>query len=157
MFDTAMVEGKFPKNTAATFTVTFRAYEYETNGRLTCSPETELKAFEDSKGVKVKKAGEYRSKGVTTTRAHAKIGGYVETLTMTVDGKSYDIHVGRCGEASEKFEVSDPKAPLAETGTTNALWLFGLGGGLLLLGGGAAVLVAVRRFQREEVKHPRVS
>jgi hypothetical protein len=152
MFDTAMVEGKFPKNPEATFTVTFKAYEYEANGQLTCSPETELKTFEDATGVKVDKAGEYRSKGVVTTRAHTKIGGYVETLTMTVDKKSYDIHVGKCGEVSEKFEVTNPKAPLAETGTANMLGLFGLAGSLLLLGGGAAVIVAVRRFRCEEVK-----
>lgn len=153
MFDTAIVAGKFPKNPNATFAVTFKAYKYGADGELTCSPEAELKAFEDATGVKVDKPGEYRSKGVVTTMAHVGVGGYVETLTMTVNKKTYDVHVGKCGEASEKFEVLPPDE-LSVTGGTDA-WYLWAGGGALLLFGGAAIAIAVRRKQRPALANER--
>ncbi|WP_053384839.1 hypothetical protein [Leucobacter celer] len=89
MWDTAIVDGVFPEREDVEFTVTFKAYAYNDRGEIECTPENELQAFEDATGVKVDKPGRYESKKVKTTTKHVGIGGYVETLTMRVDGQEH--------------------------------------------------------------------
>lgn len=152
MFDTAIVEGKFPAADDAQFTVTFQAYKYAENGELTCTPETELKDFEDATGVAVDKPGRYQSKAVQTTQEHIGMGGYVETLTMRVDDQDYVLAVGKCGAASEKFEVApEPPVPpvdkpdLPVTGGAGNLPLIAGAAILLLVGAGAVAYGVARR------------
>ncbi|GAA1622096.1 hypothetical protein GCM10009805_14990 [Leucobacter chromiireducens subsp. solipictus] len=153
MWDDAIVDGKFPKDGDAEFFLTWKAYEYAANGELTCTPETELKAFADQDGLPVSKAGTYRSKSVKTTEEHIGMGGYVETLTMRVDEKDYVLHEGKCGEASEKFEVTPkpvvpPTTPgLAITGGDGMLALL-IGAGVLLGGGGIVYAISVYRKRK---------
>lgn len=158
MFDTAIIDGIFPTTDDAEFTVTFKAYKYGENGELTCSPETELTDFEDATGVVVDKPGRYQSKVVKTAKEHIGMGGYVETLTMRVDGEDHILAVGECGAASEKFEVTpEPVVPprktpppvdkprLPETGGDGNLPLIVGAAILLLIGTGAVAFGAARR------------
>ncbi|MFV0435002.1 MAG: hypothetical protein ACK5LO_13610 [Leucobacter sp.] len=151
MFDSAIVSGEFaPRDRGVEYKVTFKAYERTAGEQMVCSPENELKDFEDKTGVKVDKPGRYDSKKVKTKEKHVGLGGYVETLWLIEDGKEKEIHVGKCGEKSENFEIKKPtpvdKAiELAVTGG-NGLGLMSAAA-LLLLGGGGAALYAQRRKQ----------
>lgn len=148
MYDTAIVDGKFPKATDVEFTVTFKAYRNDQNEQLVCSTKNEIKDFEDATGVMVDKPGKYRSKEVKTTTEHVGLGGYVETLEMRVDGEKYVVSVGKCGASSEKFEVKPPNPPfvppLVTTGGAGMTALL-IGGVALLLVGAAAVSITIRR------------
>ncbi len=149
IWDTAIVEG--PISERVEYEVTFKAYERE-GDKLVCSPETEIKDFEDATGVKVDKPGRYESKKVTTTEKHVGLGGYVETLWLIEDGEKTAVHVGKCGEPSENFEVKEkpfiPVPPVIEKLATTggpSLAMFGLAGAALLAGGAAATVYAMRR------------
>ena len=128
------------------YKVTFKAYTREKGKDMVCSPENEIKDFEDKTGVVVTEPGKYESNKVKTTEKHIGLGGYQETLTRVEKGTEIEVAVGKCGEASENLEVREKPVvpgPLATTGGNVAL-LAGLGGGVLLLGA-AATLAAKRR------------
>ncbi|MFV0435642.1 MAG: hypothetical protein ACK5LO_16915 [Leucobacter sp.] len=158
MFDTAIVDGKFSEREDVAYRVTFKAYRYSADGELTCSEETEIVDFEDAEGAAVTGPGAYESKRVKTSKRHVGIGGYVETLTMLVDGEEHVIHVGKCGASSERFEVAASEPPagvpdedtppmLAHTGGLPVLPLLIGGVAFLLLGAGVVVLAARQRSQ----------
>ncbi len=136
MFDTAIVDGELSDRPEVEYKVTFKAYERIEGEQMVCSADTELADFEDATGVKVDKPGSYESKKVVTREEHVGLGGYVETLVRIEDGKETVVHVGKCGEKSENFEIT-PKPELALTG--GAGMLGAVLAGVLLLGGGAAV------------------
>lgn len=140
IFDTAIVTG--PISDRVDYKVTFKAYK-QTGDELVCTAENEIKDFEDATGVKVTEAGSYESMKVVTTEEHIGHGGYVETLTKIESGEETVIHVGKCGEPSEAFEVTE-KPALALTGMSN-LNVMSLMSGGLLAAGAAFWLVTQRR------------
>ncbi|WP_053353901.1 hypothetical protein [Leucobacter musarum] len=143
MFDTAIVEGPLSDRPEVEYKVTFKAYTRSADEQMVCSTENEIADFEDATGVKVDKPGRYDSNKVVTREEHVGLGGYVETLIRVEDGKETVVHVGKCGETKENFEIK-PKPALALTGGPGAL-AAGVAGALLLAGGAAMVLLQRRR------------
>lgn len=143
MYDTAIVDGPFSDRPEVEYKVTFKAYERTEGEQMVCSTDRELTDFEDATGVKVDKPGRYDSKKVVTREEHAGLGGYVETLLRIEDGKETVVHVGKCGEKAENFEIK-PKPQLALTGGAGMLSA-AAAGTLLLVGGAALAFYQLRR------------
>ena len=143
MFDTAIVDGPLSDRPEVEYKVTFKAYERTEGEQMVCSTERELTDFEDATGEKVTGPGSYESKKVVTREEHVGLGGYVETLVRIEDGEETVVHVGKCGEESENFEIT-AKPALALTGGSGMLGA-GLAAAFLLAGGTALALLQLRR------------
>ncbi|SDQ32615.1 hypothetical protein [Leucobacter chromiiresistens] len=143
MFDTAIVDGPLSDRPKVEYKVTFKAYERVEGEQMVCSADTELADFEDATGVQVTGAGSYESKKVITREEHVGLGGYVETLVRIEDGEETVVHVGKCGEESENFEIT-PKSVLALTGGMGMAGV-AAAGTLLLVGGAALAIYQLRR------------
>lgn len=151
LFDTAIVEGALSQREDIEYRVTFTAYERSADGEMSCSPETKIAELSDSEGVVVTGAGRYESRRTLARPEHVGLGGYVESLTMQVDGQQVLVHRGSCGAASENFEVVPADAPptpgrpdLPRTGG-NPQHLLGVAAAVLIVGGAATALTVVRR------------
>ncbi|MFD5600785.1 hypothetical protein ACFWHR_12115 [Leucobacter sp. NPDC058333] len=147
MFDTAIVDGPLSDRPEVEYKVTFKAYDRVEGEQMVCSTERELKDFEDATGVKVTKAGSYESNKVVTREEHVGLGGYVETLVRVENGVETVVHVGKCGEKSENFEIT-PKPALAVTGGAGLLTV-GTAALLLMAAGGALAFFQARRRRSE--------
>ncbi|WP_396453077.1 hypothetical protein [Leucobacter aridicollis] len=150
IWDTAFTSehGDLSELKGVEYKVTFKAYTREDGKDMVCSPENEIKDFEDKTGGVVTEPGKYESNKVKTTEKHIGLGGYQETLIRVDKGTEIEVAVGKCGEPSENLEVRKKPVvpgPLASTGGNVAL-LAGLSGGVLLLG--AAAVLAAKRHGR---------
>lgn len=159
LFDTAIVSGPLPARDGLEYRVRFEAYAVGNDGKVVCTPESEIVELSDPVGVLVTGPGRYESRRVTTESQHIGVGGFVETLVMSEGGEERVVHVGECGAESERFEVvptgetrvppkapssgGDRGSPLPQTGAGAPLALGLLGGAVLLIG--STLLWAERR------------
>lgn len=146
VFDAAFVDGPLSEREGISYRLAFAAYARGADGRMTCEPDTELRALSDPEGVVVDGPGRYESKRVRATAEHIGLGGFVETLTLIEGDVEHPVHRGDCGAEGESFEVHAPPAPpaLAETGGPAALPILATAM-LLVAGGTVAAVIAVRR------------
>lgn len=154
LFDTAIVEGALSRREDVEYRVTFTAYERSVDGAMSCSPETEIAELSDHEGVVVTGAGRYESQRTTARPEHVGLGGYVESLTMNVDGREVLVHRGVCGAASENFEVVPADAPppgkpdLPRTGG-DTQHLLGVAALVLIVGSAVITLMTARRRRHD--------
>lgn len=154
IFDTAIVEGAIPQRNNVEFRVTFTAYERSADGAMSCSPDTEITELSDHLGVVVTEPGRYESRRTIARPEHVGLGGYVESLIMTVDGQESLVHRGACGAAAENFEVVPADSPpppdrpdLPRTGGDQTL-VPGVVALAMFISGTIIALVALRRMRR---------
>lgn len=156
LFDTVIVEGALAQRKDIEYRVTFAAYERSADGSMSCTPDTEIAELSDERGVIITEAGRYESRRTIARPEHVGLGGYVESLMMTVDGQTHLVHRGACGAASENFEVVPGDVPpppgkpgLPRTGGSSGLWAAGAAALMLLVGGTILALTTVRRSRRD--------